>query len=272
MIEHPDWYDVKAKDYQRTVPLNVTETSSFNQLVKSCATLRRSCELMHMFAISAALGEPMQSFCPPGSNSMPHPYTMRVVGRDVIDRPRHEPKIVIMWTEAVAPEQAASLHPNHFVCLIRPTSSTQSASHNCNDKDDDRSCGDMQASSCYENEEDCTLNSGEGLCSDNDVASCDGVSVNSGHEDVDDGCGEFDERGSSPRNASSIQDMEQDDSDGSMSSVAMSSMVEREEASCRVNVNCATWDLKPLPNGRRLEADSVIRMLMEVRRTFCFPV
>jgi hypothetical protein len=61
------------------------------------------------------------------------------------------------------------------------------------------------------------------------------MSVNSGHEDVDDGCGEFDERGSCPRYASSIQDIESDDSDDSTSSVARSSMVEKEEASCGVH-------------------------------------
>jgi hypothetical protein len=135
-----------------------------------------------MFAISAAVGEPLQSFCPPGSWSMPHPYTKRVVGRDVVDLPQHEPRIVIMWTEAVAPERAADLHPNHFVCLIRSTSHTHFASHNCDAENDDHSCGSRHRSFTCDYEDDCAANACDTPGGENDVRSCDGVSAN---EDFD---------------------------------------------------------------------------------------
>ena len=76
-------------------------------------------ELVHLFALSAALSVPVQSYCMPGTNglSASHPYTMNISGGS-FGRIFAKSPIVLMWTPA---GDNADAEPNHIVLLVQRT-------------------------------------------------------------------------------------------------------------------------------------------------------
>jgi hypothetical protein len=92
-------------------------TSPYADLVQRAMTIYAYCEMAHLYAISAALKQPIQSYYPPQQiREMSDAFTRTVRGRDV-DQRLH-PKVTIMWTTMRAPEFRIDFNSNHFVPLV----------------------------------------------------------------------------------------------------------------------------------------------------------
>lgn len=78
MIEHPEYYD----PHNESFVLNATCVCSpcVRSVINSTLTDGSYAELVHIFALSAALQIPIQSYCTPGTHhiSGSHPYTIRI--------------------------------------------------------------------------------------------------------------------------------------------------------------------------------------------------
>ena len=119
MIEHPDEYDISSDNYTNTIPDSRILTPSYADLLNSVTSDGAYADLMHMFALSAAIGIPLSSFCPSVSfmTNMRHPYNMRIHGRNV--RRTAEPKIHLLWTLTNKPTNLTTFVANHIVFLAR---------------------------------------------------------------------------------------------------------------------------------------------------------
>lgn len=117
MVEHRQFYDCDSADYRDLVAELELVSDSYPELVHSVTTPSSYAEILHIFAVSAALGLPMQSYCPPARSDTfrSGPLTRRIYGRGV--RPATIPRVVVMWTAAKMPKQSAPFRPNHFVPL-----------------------------------------------------------------------------------------------------------------------------------------------------------
>lgn len=120
MVEYPNYYDTKANDYHHIIT-NKIYTSLYKDLINTALRDGCDCELMHVYALSAVIKRPIQSFCPPGAAHCtplhPHPYTLLVLGRDVDDNDGSQP-VPIMWTSTDVPGCIADMWPNHIACLL----------------------------------------------------------------------------------------------------------------------------------------------------------
>lgn len=121
IIMNRPFYD--RRSYQCLNPFSTqVEVPHYSNIVRQAVTDGSSCGMMHLFAVSAAIRRPLLSYCPIGatycSALVPHPYTMRVTGRDVPDDASCETFPTVMWTATQIPASVRDLVPNHFVSLI----------------------------------------------------------------------------------------------------------------------------------------------------------
>ena len=115
----------------------VTSRVSYEHLVKTVTTNGSYSELAHMYALSAAVSLPLQSYCPPSeSPDCPHQYTLTIRGRNVLgDLTLGFEPLSMMWTTMMVPSsRSAFRNANHIVYLARCTlknESSESSSLEC---------------------------------------------------------------------------------------------------------------------------------------------
>jgi len=119
IIRNQARYDVTSPDFVLCDMCSVV-TPSFRCVLRDALTDGAYSELVHLFALSAALSLPVQSYCMPGTNglSVSHPYTMNISGGS-FSRFFTKSPIVLMWTPA---GDSADAEPNHIVPLVERTS------------------------------------------------------------------------------------------------------------------------------------------------------
>jgi len=93
--------------------------TSIDDIVREITTNGVYSAMMHVFALSAALGLVIRSYIPPTSVNLDYTamYTCDVVGRGVM--PTGPPKFTIMWSAASAPASPTELTVNHVVWLAK---------------------------------------------------------------------------------------------------------------------------------------------------------
>lgn len=94
-------------------------TSQYHQLVTSALQEEEYAEMAHVYALSAALGQPILSYLPPQINDEINGCSRIVRCRNVVSG---VPLITIMWTSTVVPDQKEAFHANHFVPLVNKLS------------------------------------------------------------------------------------------------------------------------------------------------------
>lgn len=125
LIEHQDLYD---KDSGSFVLHNTcVSTPCYRSAVQSALTDGSYAELIHLFALSAGLNLPVQSYCTPGTHNIAgiHPYSIRIEKNDFRSgMTESDSEVVVMWTVRERPAGVHIPEPNHFVVLVPRSSST----------------------------------------------------------------------------------------------------------------------------------------------------
>jgi len=134
MIGNPSHYDIAAADYTATIVDNRIMTSGYQKLIDDVTTDGGYVELIHLYAISAALGVSIQSFMPNVSWEQ-NPYIVAIYGRGV--KRTQSPAMMVMWTSTVSPTSTAPFHANHIVFMQCRSSAVPSESVSDVDDDDD---------------------------------------------------------------------------------------------------------------------------------------
>jgi hypothetical protein len=119
MIEYRDNYDTASPSYAHTITDTRILTPDYDTLIMTAATLGSYSELMHFYALSAALAIPLSSFCPLTSfttHSL-HPYTVAIYGRGV--RRAQQPSVNLLWTMAKVPRNMDAFKPDHICYFAR---------------------------------------------------------------------------------------------------------------------------------------------------------
>ena len=83
----------------------------YNNLLNAVLVPRQPAEMMHLYAISAATGEVIESYMPSVAQLLHNLYLRRVIGRDV-----RAPAAILMWSVASFTEMS-DFGPNHFALL-----------------------------------------------------------------------------------------------------------------------------------------------------------
>ena len=112
-------YDSSSKGYVDHIKDNRIVTGSYQQLVSDAVSIGSYADMYHIFALSAALNRPIQSYYPPLVSSIFHaePYHRKIIGRGV--NASEEPAVTVMWTTTRQPHSFEAFEPNHFVPLVR---------------------------------------------------------------------------------------------------------------------------------------------------------
>ena len=89
------------------------------KLISSAISLGSYSEILHVFALSAVIKCPIQSYFPPSSVNqfLSDPFSRKCCGRDV--NLFALPAFTLMWTQMSIPRSAQHFNPNHFVPLCR---------------------------------------------------------------------------------------------------------------------------------------------------------
>ena len=125
MIEHSDCYDVKSLTYRNTIDNDQIPTADFSTLLKAVTATGSGRdiwgEMMHLYALSAALAMPIYSYYPPTASYglVNNPYSVVICGRDV--RRSQSPDVNVMWSMSTVPRIAKNFMPDHLVVLQRKT-------------------------------------------------------------------------------------------------------------------------------------------------------
>jgi len=114
LMDHPMYYDNSSANF--VVADTQIPTDSYSKLLSDVLTDGAYAEITHLYAISAALESPLQSYMPPMSiRGGCDPYTCIVIGRGV--RMTQSPACTLMWTSCTVPTPGAQLKVNHLVWL-----------------------------------------------------------------------------------------------------------------------------------------------------------
>ena len=89
----------------------------YSEIVKSVCTFGAYQQMLHLYALSAAVEKPIRSYCPPTSKNelMSEPFSRKVYGRQV--KKTKSVEITLMWTMTNIPKCNTDFLPNHFVIL-----------------------------------------------------------------------------------------------------------------------------------------------------------
>ncbi len=115
---HPGCYDSKANGYMDLIGDNRVVTSCYKDLLLHAATPGCESEMLHVYALSSALGLPIRTFCPSTHQNWHYlgdPMTRKVCGRDVTSDDSSTP--TIMWTQTLPAQTLERFQPNHFAVL-----------------------------------------------------------------------------------------------------------------------------------------------------------
>lgn len=120
IAEHREFYDYTAVNFIDLVKDNQIVSVPYTTLLKEAATLTHYSEMLHIYAVSAATGLALRSYCPPTINAeyLSAHLTRKICGRRVGQV--SIPALTVIWSQASVPATASSFKPNHFVLLGEP--------------------------------------------------------------------------------------------------------------------------------------------------------
>ena len=87
-------------------------TPDYRQLVRETPVNGSYAEMIHLFALSKALGIPIQSYCCPDARASVHPYTMHI-NQSSHSSTFKDGSVTVMWTIS----SMLDTTPNHFAVL-----------------------------------------------------------------------------------------------------------------------------------------------------------
>ena len=90
----------------------------YTETLQAASTLVAASELLHLYAVSAAVRRPILSTCPLAHDHL-KPLTALVVGRNV---PPNLPPVNIIWTSVREPQDLYQFTPNRFLRMHAPCS------------------------------------------------------------------------------------------------------------------------------------------------------
>ena len=126
MLENPGLYDERQPEHQAVFGDPGIVTPPYPELIKDVVTLSAFSDIHHMYAASAAIQQPLQSFHPPTGpwDNQSALYTRKIVGRGV--RSSVAVGCTLMWSSCTVPSpEAATFVPNHFVVLTKRASQVE---------------------------------------------------------------------------------------------------------------------------------------------------
>lgn len=92
-------------------------TSNYEKLVRAAKVENSFSEMAHLYAMSAALKQPIMSYFPPQiNNELSAAFSRKVCGRQVRDS---KTPAVTMWSSMHASKLATDFRVNHFVPLVK---------------------------------------------------------------------------------------------------------------------------------------------------------
>ena len=114
MGAYRNYYVTKSRQFD-TISDTRNFTSAYDELTRDINTNGAYSELIHIYALSAAINEPTQSHNPetPTFTSSTSPYTVTVCGRDV--RRQSHSEITVMWSMLAVPNAASDFHANDII-------------------------------------------------------------------------------------------------------------------------------------------------------------
>ena len=84
MINHPARYNITDANYANTITNIAAVISPYKKLSRSVTKNGRWAEMKHIYALSSAMNEPIQSYFPPSfAIDVCNPFTTIVVGHGV---------------------------------------------------------------------------------------------------------------------------------------------------------------------------------------------
>ena len=113
LIANQRHYDVSTDEAHPDI--SALQASPFDSILHDALTPGAYAELVHIYALSAALGVVIESYMPSPLPASLNPYNRMVVGRGVRDT--QAPRFRLMWTMTSVPRYLADFRPNHFVYL-----------------------------------------------------------------------------------------------------------------------------------------------------------
>ena len=145
LIQHTDVYDMASSTRLPALFSNPVSASPCRKLIEDACKPNAFSELAHIYALSAALGTPIQSYMPAsGAVRFANLYTCLVVGRGV--RGAAAAMFTLMWTMMSQPEHAVDFRPDHFSLLITRSGNMTDTVEIEHDEDKRISCNDT---CCY---------------------------------------------------------------------------------------------------------------------------
>ena len=112
MMRYPEYYDMENRNYKGQLIDDRIITSDYKPLLSMAMKPGSFSETMHIYALSAAIGVPITTFCPP-QTMFQSPFSRVVAGRDV--RSTQEPQIIVMWTQIARTKPSCQII---FHCLV----------------------------------------------------------------------------------------------------------------------------------------------------------
>ena len=116
VIKYREYYDVGADNYINIVNEFRIVTVPYDQLLPDILTSGSYADMMHIYATSAAINEPILSYYPPtnATECMSTVYRRKITGRNV--RESRTPRLTIMWSQLNISD-CSTFTANHFVYL-----------------------------------------------------------------------------------------------------------------------------------------------------------
>ena len=117
IITNRQYFDTGRRSYVDLINDNRILVSEYNKLVEDTITLGSYSEMVHMYALSAAIKVPIRSYYPPQlqPEMASDAYSRKVIGRTV--KGSTSTNISVMWTQMCFPKNVKRFTPNHFVTL-----------------------------------------------------------------------------------------------------------------------------------------------------------
>ena len=116
LLSHRVFYDHTSDTFIPDLTNSAVPVSDVGKLISMTLQPNQFAELAHMYALSAALDVPIQSYMPQSAAvCFTNPYTCVVRGRSV--KSSSSPAFALMWTMQTVPKRYVDFRANHFVWL-----------------------------------------------------------------------------------------------------------------------------------------------------------
>ena len=117
ILSFPMFYDADHSRYTDLLQDNRIVVATYLQLAHDVGTLGAYADLLHIYALSAAMNIPIRSYYPPhlSMEFVSQPYSRKVCGRGV--NASETQTCTVMWTQMQ--HTPGPFVPNHFVPLLR---------------------------------------------------------------------------------------------------------------------------------------------------------